>query len=172
MESGSFPSFSGWAIIIDDLGNIIDFVALNWDATTIASTNLTIGPFTVSPGTKWTGAGINQTTVTAGNSVSRIGTSDNNDLSDFNIQASSIGTINSGMSIPFTGFGCESVPYTCTSYRNSIAYSKHSCRISYNLYGSECNINSHQYKPWLHIYVDTRRQWCKHYRITIIHYHI
>ncbi|MBK7968207.1 MAG: hypothetical protein IPK08_04365 [Bacteroidetes bacterium] len=60
---GAFPTFSGWAIIIDNTGAIVDFVALNWDATTIASTNLVVGPFTVSPGTVWTGAGINIATV-------------------------------------------------------------------------------------------------------------
>ncbi|MBK7853640.1 MAG: hypothetical protein IPJ79_00860 [Bacteroidetes bacterium] len=168
---GSFPSFSGWAIIIDDLGNIIDFVALNWDATTIASTNLTIGPFTVSPGTKWTGAGINQTTVTAGNSVSRIGTSDNNDLSDFNIQASSIGTINSGMSIPFTGFGCESVRTLVQATVTPSPTVNIAVEYPTICTGQSATLTATSTNPG-YIYVDTRRQWCKHYRITIIHYHI
>ncbi|MBK9423969.1 MAG: T9SS type A sorting domain-containing protein [Bacteroidetes bacterium] len=112
---GAFPTFSGWAIIIDNTGAIVDFVALNWDATTIASTNLVVGPFTVSPGTVWTGAGINIATVPAGQTVSRTGTSDNNNLTDFTIVASTIGSTNTGMIIPFTGFGCESARIAVTA---------------------------------------------------------
>ena len=105
---GAFPTFTGWAIIIDNTGNIVDFVALNWPAATIAANTLTVGPFTVSPSTKWTGDGINQTTVSAAQGVSRQGTSDNNTLSDFSIINLSLGTVNPGMTIPFSGFGCES----------------------------------------------------------------
>jgi parallel beta-helix repeat protein len=113
---GAFPTFSGWLIILDNAGNIVDFVALNWDATTIATASLVIGPHTVSPGSVWTGAGINISTVPSGQSVSRTGSMDNNSSSDFTIVASTIGTTNTGMTIPFTGFGCESarIPVAAT----------------------------------------------------------
>jgi len=105
---GAYPTYSGWAIILDNNNNVVDFVALNWPAATIQSTTLTIGTATVSVASKWSGNGIDQTTVASTQSISRQGGSDNNNLADFSIINLSLGTINPGMTTPFTGFGCVS----------------------------------------------------------------
>ena len=54
---GSFPSFAGWILLLDDMGNIVDFVASNWDAATIASGSINTITGTIFPGSVWTGDG-------------------------------------------------------------------------------------------------------------------
>ncbi|GBL36107.1 hypothetical protein EMGBS15_17020 [Filimonas sp.] len=106
---GVYPTFTGWAAILDNNNVLKDIVFMNWPATNIAAANITVGATVITVGTQWTGAGIDITTVAATNSVSRQGTSDNNNLSDFAIIPLSIGSTNPGMTIPFTGFGCQGI---------------------------------------------------------------
>ena len=103
---GAFPSFSGWAAIVDNNNVLKDVVVMNWPAANLAANQVTLGGINYDFSTIWSGDGVNITTVAATSSVSRIGTSDNNAATDFAIQTSSIGSTNSGMSLPFTGFGC------------------------------------------------------------------
>jgi len=110
---GSFPSFTGWAILMDNTGAIRDFVIWNWPSANIAGMSINIpgNPSNpVAPASAWTGNGIDATTANAGLSLSRNGTSDNNDLNDFAIQTTSINATNPGMTLPFAGSGgaCES----------------------------------------------------------------
>lgn len=116
-NSGAFPTFTGWAMILDNNNVVRDFVPLNWPAANIAAMNTNVGgtPVTIPP-TLWTGDGVNITTVGAGMGVARTGNIDNNSNADFVIQTLDIGTTNAGMIIPFQGFGCSSprVPVVAT----------------------------------------------------------
>ncbi|MBK9318591.1 MAG: hypothetical protein IPM91_07020 [Bacteroidetes bacterium] len=106
---GAFPSFSGWAAILDNNNNLVDVLFMNWPSANIQSASISVpsGP-TITIGSQWSGDGVNISTVAATQSVSRQGTSDNNAATDFSIINLSIGSTNPGMTIPFTGFGCSS----------------------------------------------------------------
>ena len=105
---GAFPTFTGWAIIIDNFGNIVDFVIWEWPDANIQGMNITVAGFPITIGSEWSGNGIGAAGATAGVSLSRIGNSDNNDLADFNIQTTSLGVANPGLNTPFSGGGCSS----------------------------------------------------------------
>ena len=105
---GAYPSFTGWFAIVDNNNQLRDLVVMNWPTANISAANVTLGGNVYSFGSKWTGNGIDITTVAATNGVSRQGNLDNNNLSDFNIPLLSINTTNAAMSLPFLGFGCAS----------------------------------------------------------------
>jgi hypothetical protein len=113
---GAFPSFAGWAAILDNNNTLVDIVFMNWPAATIQSASFTYGTTVFTVGTQWTGNGVDITSVAATQSVARQGNSDNNTLSDFSILTTTMGTTNPGMTLPFSGFGCPStrVPVTAT----------------------------------------------------------
>lgn len=113
---GAFPTFTGWALILDDQNNVMDFVPLNWPAANIAAMNPSILGVPVSPGTIWTGDGVDISSAIATTGVSRVVSTDNNNSADFAITTLSIGTTNAGLVLPFTGFGCNSprVPVSVT----------------------------------------------------------
>lgn len=94
------PNNSGWAIIIDNLGNVVDFVGWGWTAAQLASFNTTIAGFPITLGSEWTGASCsNACTVVGGNpySISRNGSNDNNNAGDFVCQATSLNLLNPGL---------------------------------------------------------------------------
>jgi len=103
---GAYPTFTGWAAILDNNNVLKDIVFMNWPASNIAAAAVPIGTSTITVGSQWTGNGIDITTVAATNSVSRQGTSDNNTAADFSIIPLSMASTNSGMTLPFSGFGC------------------------------------------------------------------
>jgi len=91
------PNNNGWAIVIDDVGNVIDFLAWGWTAGDLAGFNVNINGFNITLGPEWTGNGAsNACTVTGGVpfSISRIGSADSNTAADFVCQASSLNTLN------------------------------------------------------------------------------
>jgi concanavalin A-like lectin/glucanase superfamily protein/CotH protein/lamin tail-like protein/chitobiase/beta-hexosaminidase-like protein/Fn3 domain-containing protein len=87
-----------WAMIVDDAGNVVDFVVRGYSETDIAGMNVTINGFPVSGSTAWTGASSTSSSVLA-----RIGNSDNNIATDFENQTDSRGTQNPGLTTPFIG---------------------------------------------------------------------
>ena len=107
-NSGAFPTFSGWALIIDDQNNLRDFVPMNWPAATIQSMSIVVNGATLTPGTIWTGDGVNINNTVAGISVQRNGNTDSNNSSDFSDQTITTNTINGQITLPYTGFGCNS----------------------------------------------------------------
>jgi hypothetical protein len=115
-NSGAFPTFTGWALIIDDQNNLRDFVPMNWPAATIQSMSILVNGATLNPGTIWNGDGVNITSTLAGLSIQRNGNSDNNNASDFTDFAVSPVVLNNNITLPFTGFGCNSprVPVSVT----------------------------------------------------------
>jgi gliding motility-associated-like protein len=91
----------GWAAIVDDVGNLVDFIAWGWSAGQLAGFNVNINGFNITLGTEWTGNGCNALCQTTGGtpySFSRTGNSDNNNAGDFTCQATSLNVINPGLS--------------------------------------------------------------------------
>lgn len=91
---------SSWAILIDSTGNILDAVFWGYDTTSINNFSTTVGSLVVTNNGAWAGQGSN---ASCGNSISRIGSNDNNNGSDWSCATITMGTTNSGLSIPFTG---------------------------------------------------------------------
>ena len=94
---------AGWILLIDDVGNIVDFVAWEWTAADIQSMSVTVNSFTITPGTSgaWIGDGVDVNPHVTGSGFSRIGSSDNDDLNDFVLQTLSTGTNNPNLQLPF-----------------------------------------------------------------------
>ncbi len=105
---GAFPSFSGWAMILDNNNIVVDAVFMNWPATNITGAAIVVSGIPITIGTQWSGPGINITTVAATNSVSRGGNSDNNNLSDFQIVPITNNVTNSILNLPYITDGCAS----------------------------------------------------------------
>lgn len=105
---GAFPTYTGWALIIDDQNTIRDFVAMNWPAANIQSMSVLVNGATITPGAIWSGDGVDITNTSAGISIQRNGNLDNDNSSDFTNQSVTHATTNAQLSLPFTGFGCKS----------------------------------------------------------------
>jgi gliding motility-associated-like protein len=94
------PNSNSWAIIIDNLGNVVDFIAWGWTGAQIAGFNTTINGFNITIGTQWSGNGCPSNCGVIGGlmgSYSRTGNSDNNNASDFICQVTSTNTVNAGL---------------------------------------------------------------------------
>ncbi|MFK7783689.1 MAG: gliding motility-associated C-terminal domain-containing protein [Crocinitomicaceae bacterium] len=112
------PGNNGWAIIIDDAGNVVDFVAWGWTNAQLAGFNPTINGFSITLGSEWIGnsfpsaCGSNGT----GNpfSISRIGTVDNNNASDFVCQATSLNVVNPSLNCGWSASADCRFPTTIT----------------------------------------------------------
>jgi hypothetical protein len=116
-NSGAYPTFTGWAIILDNNNVVRDFVALNWPAANIAAMAPVINGVQVTiPSSLWAGDGVDITTVVFPQGVARIGNLDNNTKSDFAIQNLDINFTNANLVLPFQGFGCSSprIPVVAT----------------------------------------------------------
>lgn len=106
------PNNSSWAIIIDNNGNVVDFIAWGWSAAQLASFNPTINGFSITLGPEWTGAGCPSSCSAVGNtmySYSRTGNADNNNAGDFTCQATSVDVVNPGLSCGWSA--SASCPY-------------------------------------------------------------
>ncbi|MEQ8909143.1 MAG: T9SS type A sorting domain-containing protein [Vicingaceae bacterium] len=106
---GAYPTFTGWILIIDDQGNIVDFLASNWLAADIATFNVTVNGFTITnpiASGHWVGDGVSGNALPGGSSLYRQGNADNNDMTDFIQNPIDLGTVNTGLNLPFSG-GCE-----------------------------------------------------------------
>ena len=103
---GAYPSFTTWIMILDDNNNVMDVFVGNWLAANISSSSITTSVGTISLAGHWNGDGINQSTIGISlQSFSRIGNTDNDDASDFSIMATSGGTTNIGLNLPFSSGG-------------------------------------------------------------------
>ncbi|MDX2359671.1 MAG: hypothetical protein QNK23_02615, partial [Crocinitomicaceae bacterium] len=109
---GANTTYRSWAIIIDDLGNVIDFVVWGWTAADIALFNPTINGFNITLGPEWAGNGCDATCGVAGGpqlSIQRIGNTDSNTNGDFVCQATTVDVVNPGLLC-----GWPVVTNTCT----------------------------------------------------------
>jgi hypothetical protein len=107
-NAGSFPGFTGWALLLDASNNVKDLVMMNWPASEIANFAPVIQGNTISIGNQWTGGGVNITNTLGGISIQRIGNFDNNDSLDWVDANINFLATNPGLSIPMQGFGCSS----------------------------------------------------------------
>jgi hypothetical protein len=109
------PAAPGWAMILDNTGVVVDFVAWQHTAAAIQGATFSINGFNVTIGSEWIGNGATACATGAG-SVSRIGNLDNNGAGDFTCATQTEGTLNAGLGLPFTACGgsCSSdrVPVT------------------------------------------------------------
>lgn len=86
-------NLGGWALILDDHGTVVDFVAWDWDSTSIQNLNVNLNGFPVSIGSEWSGDGTLscQGGITT---ISRSGIEDYNVASDFICDTASKGIHN------------------------------------------------------------------------------
>ncbi len=101
----------GWAMIVDDVGTVVDFVAWGWTAADIAGLNVSFDTFSniTIPNTLWSGNGMALPTSPLTNSYQRVGSSDTNTAANWTHAATTSGTQNSGLS---ASFGSVSAPAT------------------------------------------------------------
>ena len=94
---GVAPTFTGWAMIIDNTGEVVDYFAVGWQEADIYGFNATINGFNITlDSDEWTGDGIGV------DAVYQRANKDDNDASDWvSVPASSLGTTNAGLSLPF-----------------------------------------------------------------------
>jgi len=88
---------ASWTIVIDDVGNVVDFIAWGWTAAQLAAFNPTINGFSISLGTEWIGDGCALPCGSTGGvqySFARIGNTDNNENTDFVCQPTSVNLVN------------------------------------------------------------------------------
>ncbi len=94
--------FGSWVLIIDNLGNIVDFVVWDWDSATVQSMNITVNGFNLSPGSAWAGDGFSACSTPTNQ---RVGTDDHDDASDWSCDAASKGVANTNLATVFTNCG-------------------------------------------------------------------
>ena len=99
------PASTGWAMIIDPLGNIVDFVALEWDSVAIQSMNISYNGFNIAVGSQWSGNAASATCSAPGQTINRIGNSDNNNSTDWTCDTGSKGTQNPMLATSFISCG-------------------------------------------------------------------
>jgi hypothetical protein len=108
------PGNNGWVIIVDNLGNVVDFVAFGWTATDLANFNITVNGFNITLGSKWIGDGA--VACATNTSVSRIGNTDSDTQADWTCQALSELLLNPSLSQNLSGCGGG-----CPSQRSAVA---------------------------------------------------
>jgi|GEM_PF-2395376 len=93
----------GWVLVADDQGNIVDFVAWGWNASSISSSfNVTFGSNTYNITNEWSGAGVPMNSCSG--SIQRTGSEDNDDATDWScVTTTSKGSLNTNLTIPFLG---------------------------------------------------------------------
>ncbi len=101
------PTFGGWAMIIDDNYNIIDFAGWVWDSAALNSLNITVDGHTITVGSEWLGNGIANCNLTTDNHA-RIGSEDLDLASDFTCAVATKGTQNVGLATVFANCGIGS----------------------------------------------------------------
>ena len=96
---------SGWAMLVDQVGTIRDFVVWGFSAAEIATINLTVNGFPLTVGSQWSGNGA--PVMTAGNSLFRSGTADGNNAADWTIGTTPNPRVtqNAGLVLPWAGSG-------------------------------------------------------------------
>ncbi len=99
------PNNHGWALILDNNGNLVDFMAWGWTAAEIATFNMNINGFNVTVGPEWIGPGCSNACTTVGGtpySISRVGSNDSNTSADFVCQATSLNALNPSLNCGWT----------------------------------------------------------------------
>ncbi|HUT12874.1 MAG TPA: PEP-CTERM sorting domain-containing protein [Thermoguttaceae bacterium] len=90
-----------WAMIVDDQGNIADFVSWKYGEAELGLLSVTINGFPITLGDAWTGPSFNPAGIGAGRSFQRHGESDGNTAADWVVAEWSMGTKNENLTVPF-----------------------------------------------------------------------
>jgi len=96
---------NGWIMIIDALGNVMDFVSWGWSESDIRGMSINVGAFVgiTVPETQWSSDGI--PTVSGNYGIKRVNSLDTNQKSDWDVShsasESSVGVTNPELIIPF-----------------------------------------------------------------------
>ncbi len=90
-------NLSGWAIIIDNNGIVIDFIAWDWDSTSIQAMSVTLNNFPIVIGSEWIGEGVISCPIGNLETMSRTGTEDQNIAVDFTCIPATKGVQNPGL---------------------------------------------------------------------------
>ncbi len=97
------PTGTGWIIIIDDVGNVVDSVFWNFTAAQISGLNITINGFNITAANlDWIGDGANLTNVCTG-SFRRIGDTDSSADWSGSCETSDFGTPNDEIALGSSG---------------------------------------------------------------------
>ena len=91
-----------WAMILDDQGNVVDFIPWKYQTADLAALNVTINGFPITIGDAWSGASFNPLGIQSNLSFQRQGSSDGNTAADWAIAPETPGTQNAGLTTPFT----------------------------------------------------------------------
>lgn len=95
------PANPGWAILIDDTGQVVDYVAWGWTAADIAGMSATINGHDVTIGEEFSGDGV---VLEGAESIQRHGNEDHDTAGDFAWTAPATkGVENAGLTLPFVG---------------------------------------------------------------------
>ena len=91
----------GWAMIVDDLGAVVDFVPWRWPASAVAEMSATIGGHTITIGDEFLGESV---ATTGAGTLQRKGNEDHNTAVDFaRVPLPSRGLQNLNLTVPFVG---------------------------------------------------------------------
>jgi negative regulator of sigma E activity len=101
-------STRGWAMIVDNVGNVVDFLIWdNWPANALATFAPVVNGFTINLGTQWMGD-YHNTTGIGTQTLTREGSVDHNDSSDFKFRPGTIGIHNTNLANSIQGGSCPS----------------------------------------------------------------
>ena len=93
------PDHDSWAMIVDENGGIVDFLAWGWEEPKIQYMHPTVNGHRVSVGSEWGGDGI---APSGAGTIQRQGAGDTNVSSDFAwVSSASKGSQNAGLTVPF-----------------------------------------------------------------------
>ena len=106
-EPGS--SFPGWAMIINNNYEVVDFFSWSWSSQAIDTFNVIVDGHTITLGSEWSGNG-KTTCLTTAENMQRFGYVDHNDLADFNCAPPSKGLLNTNIQSVFVNCGIGACP--------------------------------------------------------------
>lgn len=105
-------SENGWAMIVDKKGNVIDFIGWGWTQSSIYGINFVLGTLSINVDQNdWSGDGVSSICTS---SLTRNGSADNNDNSDFTCTTSTQGSLNTGLSVPFMDVNVANMNFSKT----------------------------------------------------------
>ncbi|MEE8450915.1 MAG: lamin tail domain-containing protein, partial [Thermoguttaceae bacterium] len=103
-------SAKGWAMIVDNFGNVVDFLPWMYPADQIAGMNTVVNGFPVRGSSAWSGNGVATAAMPA---FHRVGSLDSDDASDFvNANQNDRGSQNPGLVLPVVSGGIRGAGYS------------------------------------------------------------
>ncbi|HUT13829.1 MAG TPA: lamin tail domain-containing protein, partial [Thermoguttaceae bacterium] len=90
-----------WAMIIDDEGNVVDFIPWKYSTDDLATLDVTINGFPITVGDAWSGTSFNPLGISSGFSFQRQGSSDGNTAADWAVTPVTMGTQSADFITPF-----------------------------------------------------------------------